>query len=177
MRTRPAVVRALAAAAFWVVPANAQVYPSRPITMVVPFPAGGPSDGVARILAAHMRQSLARTLTIKNVSGAGGTIGVGQVARATPDGYTLVAAIAGTHVVNGAIYTLPYDVVKDFEPIALTARESLIITAKKAMPAKDLNELIAWLKANPNKATQANGGNGTPSHIAGVFFQSTTGTQ
>jgi len=145
--------------------------------MVVPFPAGGPLDTVGRILAEHMRQSLAQTVTIENLSGAGGTIGVGRVARATPDGYTLVAGIAGTHVVNGAIYTLPYDVVKDFEPIALTARESLIIVAKKAMPAKDLKELIAWLKVNQSNATQATAGVGTPPHIAGVLFQNAINTQ
>jgi tripartite-type tricarboxylate transporter receptor subunit TctC len=157
--------------------AAAQAYPARSITMIVPFPAGGPADAVGRILAERMRLSLGQTVVVENAPGAGGTIGVGRAARAAPDGYTLVVGLWSTHVANGAIYALAYDLVKGFEPIALTAREQLIIVARKTMPANDLNELIGWLKANPNKASQATGGIGTPPHIAGVLFQNLTDTR
>jgi tripartite-type tricarboxylate transporter receptor subunit TctC len=167
---------AFAATLGQVTSATAQVYPFRTITMVVPFPAGGPADAMGRILAERMRGSLGQNVVVENTPGAGGTIGVGRVARATPDGYTLVLGLWSTHVANGAIYALQYDLMKDFEPIALMARESLIIVARKAMPASNLNELIGWLKANPNKAVQATGGAGTPPHIAGVFFQGLTDT-
>src|SRR5215470_2554 len=125
-------------------PAFAEVYPARPITIVVPFPAGGPTDTLARVLAERMRASLGKPLTIENVAGAGGTIGVGRVARALPDGYTISMGISSTHVVNAAIYTLQYDVVKDFEPIALLANTPGLILAKNAVPANDLTRLIAW---------------------------------
>jgi tripartite-type tricarboxylate transporter receptor subunit TctC len=170
------VAAAFAATLGQVAGAAAQVYPSRPITLVVPFPAGGPADAMGRILAERMRQSLGQTVVIENAPGAGGTIGVGRVARAAADGYTLVLGLWSTHVANGAIYALQYDLLKDFEPVSLTAREQLIIVARKTMPASNLNELIAWLKANPSKASQATGGAGTPPHIAGVFFQSLTDT-
>src|SRR5712672_1244329 len=132
--------------------AAGQVYPSRPITVVVPFAAGGPTDTVARIVTEPMRASLGQAVTIENITGAAGTVGTGRVAHAAPDGYTLVAGYWGTHVLNGALYTLKYDVLRDFEPIALLASNPQLIVAKNAVPANDLNELIAWLKANPNKA-------------------------
>lgn len=157
--------------------ARAQVYPSRPITIVVPFPAGGPSDAVGRILAEHMRGTLGQPLIIENVPGAAGSIGAGRVARAAPDGHTLVQGYWGTHVVNGAIYKLPYDVMTDFEPIALLPAQPMMVAAKKAMPASDLKDLIAWLKANPDKATQGTGGIGSIGHVAGLFFQKQTGTR
>jgi tripartite-type tricarboxylate transporter receptor subunit TctC len=157
--------------------ATAQTYPSRAITILVPFPAGGPSDTVGRILAAHMRVSLGQPMIIENVSGAAGSIGTGRVARAAPDGYTLVLGYWGTHVVNGAIYALQYDVINDFEPIALLPAQPLLITAKKTMPANDLVELIAWLQANPDQATQGTAGIGSIGHIAGLFFQGETGTR
>lgn len=138
MKTRTfAVAAALLLAGTFNVPAQ-DSYPSRPITMVVPFPAGGPTDTVGRILAERMHASLGKALTIENVAGAGGTIGVGRVARALPDGYTIVLGIWSTHVVNGAIYKLHYDVVRDFEPIALLANTPLLIIAKTAVPANDL---------------------------------------
>jgi tripartite-type tricarboxylate transporter receptor subunit TctC len=180
MMTRPGFLLALAASvlgANTIIPACAQVYPSHPITLVVPFPSGGPTDAVGRILAERMRVALGQPLVIENVASAGGNIGVGRVARALPDGYTLVIGNSGTHVVNGAMYTLQYDLVKDFEPISLTARETPIIVARKGMPARDLNELIGWLKANPNKALQATAGVGTPPHLAGILFQSVTNTR
>jgi tripartite-type tricarboxylate transporter receptor subunit TctC len=156
--------------------APAQVYPSRPITMVVPFPPGGPLDTVARITAEAMRVTLGQPVIIENAAGAAGTLGVGRVARAAGDGYTISAGFVGTHVINGATYTLQYDLLKDFEPISLIASNSWLIVAKKAMPANDLKDLIAWLKANPDKASQGTIGAGSPHHVAGVFFQKETGT-
>src|SRR5215472_10108095 len=126
--------------------ARAQSYPTRPITIVVPFPAGGPTDTLARILAEHMRTSLGQPVIIENVSGAGGSIGVGRVARAAPDGYTVSIGHWGTHVLNGAGYQLQYDVVKDFEPVSLLADAPQWIVARKTFPANNLNEFIAWLK-------------------------------
>jgi tripartite-type tricarboxylate transporter receptor subunit TctC len=155
--------------------ARAQTYPSRPITLVVPFPAGGSTDAVGRILAERMRVSLGQAVVIENVGGAGGSIGVGRVARATPDGYTLDIGQWDTHVANGATFALSYDVVKDFEPIALLSSNPFLILAKKAVPADDLKGLVAWLKANPDKASQAIPTAG--SHVAGLLFQKETGTR
>jgi tripartite-type tricarboxylate transporter receptor subunit TctC len=156
----------------------AQTYPTRPVTMIVPFAAGGPTDVLGRILAARMRGALGQTVIVENSTGAGGTIGVGRVARASPDGYTIGLGIWSTHVVNGAIYTLSYDLIKDFEPIALISRTlGLVVVAKKAVPAKNLRELIAWLKAKPEKASFASAGVGSPPHIAGVLFEKLVGTQ
>jgi tripartite-type tricarboxylate transporter receptor subunit TctC len=155
--------------------ARAQTYPSRPITVVVPFPAGGSTDAVGRIVAERMRVSLGQAVVIENVGGAGGSIGVGRVARATPDGYTLDIGQWDTHVANGATFALSYDVVKDFEPIALLSSNPFLILAKKAVPADDLKGLVAWLKANPDKASQAIPTAG--SHVAGLLFQKETGTR
>src|SRR5262249_41449227 len=132
--------------------ATAQTYPSRPITMVVPFPAGGPTDAIARVLAEQIRGSLGQPIIIENVSGADGSIGTGRVARARPDGYTIELSGTSTHMMNGALYSLSYDVVNDFAPIAPLVAWPYVLFARKTIPAKDLNELIAWLKANPNKA-------------------------
>jgi tripartite-type tricarboxylate transporter receptor subunit TctC len=157
--------------------ATAQVYPSRPITMVVPLAPGGSTDVIARIMAEGMRTSLGQPVIVENTTGAGGTIGVGRLARATPDGYTIGIGQWGTNVANGAVYTLPYDLLKDFEPIALISTQPFLIVTRKTMPAKDLTELIAWLKANANKASQGNSGIGTPSHVGGVFFQNAIGVR
>jgi tripartite-type tricarboxylate transporter receptor subunit TctC len=156
--------------------AAAQEYPSRPITMVVPFPAGGPLDSVARIMAESMRVALGQAVVIDNVGGASGTVGIARVIRATPDGYTIVAGGLPTNVLNGAVMPLPYDPL-DIQPISLTIRAPLLVVARKSMPANDLKELIAWLKANPDKASQGTGGIGATSHIAGVFFQQLSGTR
>src|SRR5436190_21549472 len=128
--------------------ANAQGYPSRPITKVVPYAAGGPTDTIARIMAEKMRGPLGQTIIVEKTTGAAGTLGVGRVARAAPDGYTISIGHWGTHVVNGAIYALQYDVCNDFEPVAMIATNPQIIVAKKATPAKDLKELITWTEAN-----------------------------
>src|SRR5262245_54083176 len=157
--------------------AMAQSYPSRPITIVYPFAAGGPGDVIGRVIAERMRISLGQAVIIENVAGANGTIGTGRVARASPNGYTLVLGLSSTHVLNGAIYALAYDVLNDFEPISLVANSPQIMAARKAMPAKDLMELIAWLKENPNRASQGYAGAGSPGHIAGLFFQKQTGTR
>ncbi len=156
---------------------SAQIYPSRPITMVVPFAPGGPTDTIGRIVAERLRASFGQAVIIENVTGAGGSIGVGRVARAPPDGYTLSMGHWGTHVVNGAIYALQHDLLKNFEPISLIASNPWLIVAKNSMPANDLKGFIAWLKANPDKASAGTGGVGTPSHVFGVFFQNATGTR
>ena len=124
-----------------------------------------------------MRVALGQAIIIENVTGAAGTIGTGNVARAAPTGYTLSVGFLGTHVLNGALYKLPYDVLQDFEPIALLASNPQLIVAKRAMPAKDLRELIGWLKANPDKASQGTAGVGSPAHVTGTFFQGATGTR
>jgi tripartite-type tricarboxylate transporter receptor subunit TctC len=156
---------------------QAQSYPSRPITMIVPFPAGGPTDVTARIMADRMRLTLRQPVIIENVAGAAGTIGIGRVARAPPDGYTLSFGPGfSTHVINAAIYSLTYDVRNDFEPVALVSRFSHLIVARKSLAADDLNGLIAWLKANPGKVLQATSGVGSAGHVFGVLFQKETGT-
>src|SRR5260221_8011857 len=156
--------------------ADAQAFPARPITIVVPFAAGGPIDALVRVTAVSMQGTLGQPLIIENVSGAAGNIGVGRVARAAPDGYTLVTGFWGTHVVNAAIYALPYDVVNDFEPILLMSRNAQIIVARKTMPVSDLKGVIDWLKANPDVAAAGTSGAGSPQHVFGVFFQHATGT-
>jgi tripartite-type tricarboxylate transporter receptor subunit TctC len=158
--------------------ASAQAYPSKPITIVVPYAAGGPTDTIGRVLAERMRSSLGQTVIIENTTGAGGTIAVGRVARAAPDGYTIGIGQNGSHVVTGATYTrLPYDLLNDFEPLTLLTDAPFFLAGKKTMPADDLKSLIAWLKANPDKATLGNGGNGSISHICGLLFLELTGTR
>jgi tripartite-type tricarboxylate transporter receptor subunit TctC len=157
--------------------ASAQAYPARPITMNVAFAAGGALDSTGRILAERMRMSLGQPVVIENVTGAAGSIGVGRVARAPADGYTLSIGSVSTHVFNGAIYALPYDVLQDFEPVALVATNPMLIVARKEMPANDLKDLIAWLKANPGKASQGTFGAGSVGHIVGIFFQNTIGAR
>ena len=155
--------------------AAAQTYPSRPITLIVPFPAGGSTDAVGRVVAERMRASLGQPIVIENVGGAGGSIGVGRVARAAPDGYTLDVGQWDTHVANGATFPLAYDLMKDFEPVALISSNPFLILARKTLPADDLKGLITWLKANPDKASQAIPTAG--SHVAGILFQKDTGTR
>jgi tripartite-type tricarboxylate transporter receptor subunit TctC len=153
----------------------AQTYPSRPITMVVPFPAGGSTDAVARMVAERMRTPLGQPIIIENIGAAQGTIGVGRVAHAAPDGYTIDLGQWDNHVVTGATFQLPYDISKDFAPIGLVATSPWMIVARKSMPADDLGGLITWLKANPGKASQAIPTAGV--HVAGVLFQKETGTR
>jgi tripartite-type tricarboxylate transporter receptor subunit TctC len=156
--------------------ACAQAYPTRPITMVVPFPAGGPTDVIARVLTEPMRAMLGQPVIVENVAGAAGNLGAGRVARASPDGYTIIVGFVGTHVFNGALYPLQYDVLKDFTPISPIANIPYVIVAKKDFPANDLKALIAWLKGNPGKASTATGGVGTPQHVSALLFQDITHT-
>jgi tripartite-type tricarboxylate transporter receptor subunit TctC len=155
----------------------AQSYPTRPITVIVPFAAGGPTDTIARIIAEPMRATLRQPIIIENVAGAAGSVGVGRAVRASADGYTLIAGTLTTHVLIGALYTLPYDLLADFKPIALLADGPLLMTARQGVPASDLRALIAWLKANPDKATQAITGVGAIEHVAAMLLQRQTGTR
>jgi tripartite-type tricarboxylate transporter receptor subunit TctC len=151
--------------------AAAERYPSRPITIVVPYPPGGLFDALARVLAEPMRVALAQTIVIENVGGAGGSIALGRVARAASDGYTLAVGSADQFVVNGAIYALPYDVVNDFQPVALLMTGPTLIVTGTAVPANDLKELAAWLKSNQDKITQAHNGAGGAQHLCGLELQ------
>ena len=173
---KPRALLAVVAALGVVSHAAAQNYPSRPITLVVPFAAGGPTDTLARIISERMRTALGQPIVIENVTGAGGTLGVGRVAHAAPDGYTVGIGAWNTHVVNGAIYPLTYDVFADFEPVALIANNTQLIVSKNDVPARDLKELIAWVKANQERISAGNAGMGASSHVAAVFFQNLTGT-
>jgi tripartite-type tricarboxylate transporter receptor subunit TctC len=155
--------------------ARAENFPSHPITIIVPFSAGGPSDAMARILAERMKVTLGETLLIENVTGAGGSIGVGRAVRSPPDGYTISFGHLGTHVANGAIYKLSYDLVTDLEPVVLLPSNPMIVVSKNAVPAKSLKELMAWLKARPAPATAGTAGAGSGSHIAGLYFENVTG--
>lgn len=152
---------------------QAQTYPSRPITLIVPFPPGGSTDLVGRIMAERMRPLLGQTVIIENVGGAGGSIAVGRLARAAPDGYTIDLGQWDTHV-GSVIYPLTYDLQKDFEPIGLLSINPQLILGRKALPADDMKGLVAWLKANPGKATFAN--QNAAAQVAGVLLQQSTGT-
>jgi len=178
MKTRALVsLVAIILAAIGVSSASAQVYPSRPVTIVVPLAAGGPLDTLARILAEPMRVSLGQPVIVENVTGAAGTVGTGRVARAAPDGYTIAMGFLGTHVLNGAIYPLAYDVVKDFDPIALISSNPHVIVVNAGLPAKNLREFIAWLKLNPDKASAGTAGAGTSTHMGGLLLQQSAGVR
>src|SRR5271169_1073607 len=154
--------------------ARAETYPSRPISIVVPFPAGGPTDTLGRILADRMKRTLGQSVIIENLTGAAGTVGSSHVARAAPDGYALILGYWQTHVINGATFSsLSFDVVDDFAPISLIADCPMWIVGSAALPPNNLTELIAWLKANPGKATVGIGG----ADVVGTYFQKNTGTR
>lgn len=155
--------------------AAADDYPSRPITMIVPFAAGGPTDVLARLFAQHMGNTLGQNIVVEDVTGAAGTLGVSRVVKAAGDGYTIGIGHWSTHVANGAVYNLPYDLLTDLEPIALLPSNPFLLVSGNAMPAKNLKELVAWLKDHPS-ATIGTAGVGSGSHIAGVYFQSFAGT-
>jgi tripartite-type tricarboxylate transporter receptor subunit TctC len=167
---------ALALVATTIASAQAQTYPSRQITMIVPFPAGGPTDSIARVLAERMRATLGQTVIIENIGGAGGTLATTRVARAAPDGYMICLGHWTTHVLNGAVFALPYDVLADFEPVAWITDGPQWIAARKSHPANNLHELIAWLKANPDKGTSGVVGAVGSGRITGLYFQKATGT-
>jgi len=153
--------------------ASAQNFPTKPVTVVVPFSAGGPTDTIARIMAERMTKSLGQTVLVENITGAGGNIGVGRVVRAAPDGYMVSIGHIGPHVINGAMYQLPYDLLKDLVPIGMFVTNPQILVSKNGLPSKDLKSLIAYARAKP--IAIATGGAGTPSHISGVYFQTLTG--
>jgi tripartite-type tricarboxylate transporter receptor subunit TctC len=169
------LVLAILAALAFAGPAAAQNFPSRPITIIVPFSAGGPSDAMARILAERMKVTLGETVLVENVTGAGGSVGVGRAVRSPADGYTISFGHLGTHVANGAIYKLGYDLVTDLEPVALLPSNPMIIVSKKAVPATSLKEFLAWLKAQPAAPTAGTAGAGSGSHIAGLYFENVSG--
>src|SRR5580698_2718028 len=157
--------------------ARALDYPTRPITVIVPFSAGGPVDTMARLLSEPMQKVLGQPLIIENATGAGGTIGAGRVARAAPDGYTIEIGDGTSNVGSPAVYPLDFDTLKDFEPVALLSFSPLIVVGRKGLPPDNVKELIAWLKANPGKATSGTVGNASPSQIGALYFQKATGTQ
>ena len=165
------------AALLGIAPAAAQTYPSRPITLIVPFPAGGALDTIARALSERMRVALGQPVVVENVPGGAGNVGVGRLARAAPDGYT--ADIGGwvTHVVNGALYPLGFDVRTDFTPVSLIATQPMLIVGKKALAPERLRDLVDWLKQNPDRALVGHAGVGTTGHISGLFFQQHSGTR
>ena len=152
-----------------------EVFPARTITLVVPYPAGGVTDTLARLLADRMKTTLGQNIVVENVGGAGGSIGIGRVARATPDGYTVAIGSSETHVLNAVALNLPYDVVADFEPVVQLPAYPFLIVSPNAVPATTLKELIAWIKANPGKVTQGTVGYGTIQHMCGVVMQKAIG--
>jgi len=156
--------------------AHAQAFPSRPVTMIVPFPAGGPADTLGRLVGDRMKGSLGQPVIIENITGAGATIGSIKAAQAAPDGYTIGLGNWTSHVGSGAFYKLPFDLLTDLEPVAMITDSPLLIVGRNGFPAKDGKELIAWLKANPDKAAAATVGAGSAAHLCFVYFQSKTGT-
>jgi tripartite-type tricarboxylate transporter receptor subunit TctC len=157
--------------------AFAQNYPARSVTMVIPYAPGGPLDTIARLLAEPMRASLGQPVTIEYISGAAGSVGTGRVARANADGYTIIIGNWGTHVVNGAVQRLQYDLLADFEPVGLISKNPIVIVSRSDVPANNLKEFIAWVQVNQAKLSAANAGIGSPGHISGLYFQSKTGTR
>jgi tripartite-type tricarboxylate transporter receptor subunit TctC len=177
MRKLLTVMVAAVAGLGWTGVAAAQTWPTRPITMIVPFPAGGATDTLARFLAEKMRPLLGQSVIIENIAGAAGSIGVGRAVRSAPDGYTLSIGTSTTHVLTGGLYALPFDLLKDLEPIILIGSEPLLIVGKKNLAADDLKGLIGWLKANPDKASVGIAGVGAVGQLTGIAFQKTTGTK
>jgi tripartite-type tricarboxylate transporter receptor subunit TctC len=157
--------------------ARAETYPSRPVMMIVPFPAGGATDILARVLSEKMKAILGQPIVVENVGGAAGTIAVGRVMRTEADGYTLSIGTSTTHMLTGGLYKLPYNLLTDLDPVIMIGSEPLLIVAKKDFPANTLKELIAWLKANPDKASVGIAGVGATGHLAGLAFQKDTGTK
>ncbi len=166
-----AIIATLAAG---IVGVQAQTFPSKPITLIVPFPPGGSTDVAARIVGERMRQALGQPVIIENAGGAGGSIGVGRLARSTPDGHTIDIGQWDTHIANGVVYALNYDLQKDFEPIGLLSINPQLLLGRKAFPADDLKDLVAWMKANPGKATIAN--QNASAQMVAVLMQQLTGT-
>ena len=174
MRMVSFIVVLLAAVSFG---AQADDYPNRPITVVVPFPAGGPTDAIIRNLGERMRVSLGQPLVVEYATGAGGTVGTNRAARAAPDGYTIICGHIGTHVTNGAVYKMTIDLVKDFAPISLLPRNPYLIVTAKDFPANDLKEFIAYVKANPDKVNMGHPGVGTTPHLVALQLAERAGSR
>jgi len=173
--TKPFLTALIAASVFATTAPAAEKFPTHPITIVVPFAAGGPSDAMTRILGERMKVALGETILVENTTGAGGSIGVGRVVHSPPDGYTIGFGHLGTHVANGAIYKLNYDLVADLEPIVLLPSNPMIVVSKNAVPAKTLPELLSWLKSRPQPVTAGTAGAGSASHVAGLAFEAASG--
>ena len=172
------ILAAVAAAGLLAGSAQAQTYPTKPVTMVVPFAAGGPTDIIARIVGEHMSRTLGQQIVVENVAGAGGTTGITRANAAAADGYTIMMGHMGTHGAAPALYpTLKYDPAKDFEPVGLAASTPILIVARKGIPANNLKEFNAWLKANESKANQAHAGIGAVSHMTGILYNSIVGVK
>ncbi len=177
MRRLPIVIAAALLGLGWAADAAAQDYPARQITMIVPFPAGGATDTLARFLSEQMRGVLGQAVIIENVGGAAGTLGVGRAVRSPADGYTLSIGTSTTHMLTGGLYALQFDLLRDLEPVIQIGSEPLLIVARKSLPANDLKGLIAYLKANPDKASVGIPGVGATGHLTGISFQKATGTK
>jgi tripartite-type tricarboxylate transporter receptor subunit TctC len=177
MRQLPAIMAAVLLGLACAGDAAAENYPAHPITMIVPFPAGGATDTLARFLAEKMRGALGQPIIIENIAGAAGSIGVGRAVRSPADGYTLSIGTSTTHMLTGGLYALSFDLLKDLAPVILIGSEPLLIVGKKDLPADDLKGLIAYLKANPDKASVGIAGVGATGHLSGISFQKATGTK
>ncbi len=177
MRRRTFLRAASLPAITWPYASRAQAFPAKPITIVVPYTAGGPLDTTGRILAEHMQGTLGQTVVIDNVAGAGGAIGVTRAARAAPDGYTISAGNQGSHITLGSVQTVSFDLLRDFAPVVMFATTTQLILARKTLEATNLAEFLAWLRANPGKATDGGGGYGTVAHTAALYFQQLSGTK
>ena len=175
--TRAARLAAALGAAAVALGAAAQDFPTRPVTIIVPFAAGGPTDTIARIIAQRMGQSLGQAVVVENVTGAGGSIAVGKVVHAAPDGYTVSIGHLGTHVITGAVMQLPYNALTDLDPVGMVASNPQIIVSKNDVPAKTLDDFVAWARAKPVPVTSGTGGPGTPSHVSAIYFANTTGAK
>jgi tripartite-type tricarboxylate transporter receptor subunit TctC len=177
MRGWVAALFAVALGTALIRPCAAEDYPGHAVTMIVPFPAGGATDTLARFLGERLLAILGQPIVIENVGGAAGSLGVGRAVRAPPDGYTLSIGTSTTHMLTGGLYALPFNLLRDLEPVILIGSEPLLIVGKKDLPADDLKGFIAWLKANPDKASIGIAGVGATGHLAGISFQKETGTR
>jgi tripartite-type tricarboxylate transporter receptor subunit TctC len=176
MRRRALLQIATLPAIAWPAGARAQAFPTKPVTIIVPFSAGGPLDTLCRILAEPMQAALGQSVVIEDVTGAGGAIGITRVARSAPDGYTLISGNQGSHITLGAMQPVPFDLLRDFAPVAMFATNSQLILVRKSLDVANLRELLAWIRANPGKVTDGGGGYGTVAHTSMLYFQQLSGT-
>ena len=176
MRRRALLKIASIPAIAWPTAVKAQAFPTRPVTIVVPFSAGGPLDTLCRILAEPMQASLGQSVLIEVVAGAGGSIGIMRVARSPADGYTIISGNQGSHITLGTVQQVSFDLLRDFAPVAIFATTSQLILVRKSLEAANLRELLAWIRANPGKVTDGGGGYGTVAHTSALYFQQLSGT-